>query len=46
LSANPNATLPGASGLLRLGPQQNIIRQLSWATIKDGLVEAIERYWK
>lgn len=42
LSANPNATLPGASGLLRLGPQQNIIRQLSWATIKDGLVEAIE----
>lgn len=42
LAANANATIPGASGLLRLGAQQNIIRQLSWATIKEGLVEALE----
>lgn len=42
LAANANATIPGASGLLRLGTQQNIIRQLSWATIREGVVEAIE----
>jgi len=42
LSANTNAAIPGASGLLRLGTQQNIVRQLSWATVRDGLVVAIE----
>jgi len=42
LTANANATIPGASGVLRLGAQQNIIRQLSWATIKEGIVQAIE----
>ncbi len=42
LAANSNATIPGASGVLRLGAGQNIIRQLSWATIRDGVVEAIE----
>jgi outer membrane PBP1 activator LpoA protein len=42
LAANANATIPGASGLLRLGAQQNIIRQLSWASIQDGMVRAIE----
>lgn len=42
LASNPNATLPGASGVLRLGPQQNIVRQLNWATVRDGLAQAID----
>lgn len=42
LATNSNATIPGASGVLRLGPQQNIVRQLSWATIREGVVEAID----
>ena len=32
------ASIPGVSGLLRLGPNHNIVRQLSWATISDGLI--------
>jgi outer membrane PBP1 activator LpoA protein len=42
LAANNNAAIPGASGLLRLGSGQNILRQLSWATVRDGVVEAVE----
>ena len=42
LAANTNASIPGASGMLRLGPQQNIQRQLSWATIREGMIEALE----
>jgi uncharacterized protein len=38
LLANLNNTaIPGASGMLRLSENQNIVRQLSWASIKDGL---------
>jgi outer membrane PBP1 activator LpoA protein len=32
-----NTAIPGASGMLRLSENQNIVRQLSWASIKDGL---------
>jgi outer membrane PBP1 activator LpoA protein len=42
LTTSSAATVPGASGVLRLGPQQNVVRQLSWATIQDGVVQAIE----
>lgn len=42
LAANPDASIPGASGLLRLGPQQNIVRQLDWAIVTDGTVQALE----
>jgi len=31
-------SVPGTTGTLRLGPQQNITRELSWATIVDGVV--------
>jgi outer membrane PBP1 activator LpoA protein len=40
LESSPSASIPGVSGLLRLGPNRNIVRQLSWATISDGLITA------
>lgn len=38
LESGANASIPGASGLLKLGPNRNILRELSWATISDGLI--------
>jgi uncharacterized protein len=38
LESSSSASIPGVSGLLRLGPNHNIVRQLSWATISDGLI--------
>ena len=36
LNNNPNTAIPGASGMLRLGTNQNILRQLTWTAIRDG----------
>lgn len=38
LESGANAQIPGVSGALKLGPNHNIVRELSWATISDGLV--------
>lgn len=38
LESAADATIPGASGLLRLGENRNIVRELSWVTITDGLI--------
>lgn len=38
LESATDASIPGASGLLRLGDNRNIVRELSWATITDGLI--------
>jgi len=40
LSTSNNTAISGASGILKLAENQNIMRQLSWASIKDGLVVA------
>lgn len=42
LSSNTSTVIPGASGMLRLGSNQNIVRQLTWASIKEGLVASSE----
>lgn len=42
LDSSPNAVIPGASGMLRMGPDQNIVRQLTWTNIRDGLAVAME----
>ncbi len=42
LESGANASIPGASGLLKLGPNRNIVRELSWATISDGLIRPTE----
>ena len=39
LESGANASIPGVSGLLKLGPNRNIVRELSWATINDGLIK-------
>lgn len=38
LESARDASVPGASGLLKLGDNRNIVRVLSWATITDGLI--------
>ena len=38
LQADPGITITGSSGMLKLGPNHTIVRELSWATIADGLV--------
>ncbi len=38
LESAADASIPGASGLLKLGDNRNIVRALSWATIADGLI--------
>lgn len=38
LESAADASIPGASGLLKLGDNRNIVRELSWATITDGLI--------
>lgn len=43
LESSPNAQMPGASGVLRLGPNRNIERELSWATITQGLARISPR---
>ena len=42
LTASEQTTIPGASGVLRLGPGQNIQRQLSWATVRDGMIQPLD----
>jgi outer membrane PBP1 activator LpoA protein len=42
LESSPDAKMPGESGVLRLGPNRNIERELSWATITEGLVQILE----
>jgi outer membrane PBP1 activator LpoA protein len=39
LESSPESRMPGATGTLRLGPNRNIERELTWATIADGLVQ-------
>ena len=38
LESGANAQIPGVSGTLKLGANRNIVRELSWATINDGLI--------
>ncbi len=42
LESSPEGRMPGATGTLRLGPNRNIERELTWATIANGLVQARE----
>ena len=39
LSEVPDSQIYGATGLLKLGENRNIIRELSWATVQDGLAQ-------
>jgi outer membrane PBP1 activator LpoA protein len=39
LEASPDAWMPGTTGILRLGPNRDIQRELSWATIADGVAQ-------
>lgn len=43
LESAPDAQIPGASGILRMGPNRNIERELSWATITEGLARITAR---
>jgi len=43
LEASSEYSLSGTSGQLRLGPEHNVIRELEWATITDGVIQPIER---
>ena len=40
LESVPDSQIFGATGLLRLEENNNIIRELRWATIEDGLARA------
>lgn len=40
LEASPEARMPGATGVLRLGPNRNIQRELSWAAIANGVAQS------
>lgn len=42
LDSNPELLLPGATGMLRMGENRNIVRHLLWATIRDGLAQLRE----
>ncbi|HEY0962337.1 MAG TPA: penicillin-binding protein activator [Pseudomonadales bacterium] len=39
LEASPEGRMPGATGVLRLGPNRNIERELTWASINDGVAQ-------
>ncbi len=43
LESSPEARMPGATGMLRLGPNRNIERELTWARITDGLAQALDQ---
>jgi outer membrane PBP1 activator LpoA protein len=38
LESGTDASIPGASGTLKLGANHNIVRELVWSTINDGLI--------
>jgi uncharacterized protein len=42
LESSAKAQIPGASGTLTLGSNHNIVRELRWATIRDGLITTHE----
>lgn len=42
LDSSPALALPGASGLLRMEAGRNIVRELVWATMQDGVVRVRE----
>ncbi len=42
LESSPEGRMPGATGTLRLGANRNIERELTWATIANGLAQATE----
>lgn len=42
LDSSPGLSLPGASGLLRMDAGRNIVRELVWATMQDGVVRVRE----
>ncbi|MGY8789022.1 MAG: hypothetical protein ACKVKR_01740, partial [Pseudomonadales bacterium] len=39
LESAPDSQIYGATGLLKLGDNHNIIRELSWARISEGLAQ-------
>jgi len=41
LETVPDSQIYGATGLLKLGDSRNIIRELSWAKVADGLAQTI-----
>lgn len=43
LESSPESRMPGATGMLRLGANQNIERELTWTTITDGLARPLTR---
>jgi len=43
LESSSESRVPGASGMLRLGSNRNIERELTWATITDGLATPLPR---
>jgi hypothetical protein len=43
LESSPDSQIPGASGILRMGPNRNIERELSWATITEGMARTTAR---
>lgn len=42
LESSPESRMPGATGTLRLGQNRNIERELTWATITDGIAQVRE----
>ena len=42
LESAAHASIPGASGSLKLGPNHNIVRELVWSTITDGLIRPLK----
>lgn len=42
LESAADASIPGASGMLRLGPNHFITRELVWSTIEDGLIRPLK----
>lgn len=41
LESSEESRIPGATGQLKLGPNRNIERELSWATIREGLARPL-----
>ncbi len=42
LESAADASIPGASGSLKLAPNHNIVRELVWSTISDGLIRPLK----
>lgn len=40
LESSPEGRMPGATGVLHLGPNRNIERELTWAAIDNGVAQA------